>query len=315
MLTSLRHIIQEVSGAERFQDALEISVKRIADALSTQACSIFLLDRQHGEYVLVATHGLNPQAVHKVRVPINKGLIGLVGEREEPVNIDDARMHPRFLHVAEAGEEAYRAFLGTPVIYHRQVLGVLIVQQEDPRRYDESEEAFLVTLATQLASIISHAEATGALAELLASSKGKRHELVYAGVPGAPGIGMGKGVVIYTPNDLETIPDREPEDIAAEVNLLETAFAAVREDLRLLGERLYPSLPTEERALFDVYQRILDSSDLGKEITDVIRRGNWAPGALREVVMAHARHLETLDNEYMHERADDMKDLGRRVLA
>ena len=42
------------------------------------------------------------------------------------------------------------------------MFGVLIVQQQEPRRYDESEEAFLVTLATQLAAIIAHAEATGA---------------------------------------------------------------------------------------------------------------------------------------------------------
>lgn len=315
MLTILRHIIQEVSSAQDFGEALDIMVKRIANALATQACSIFLLDRHHGEYVLVATQGLNPQAVGKVRVPINKGLIGLVGEREEPINIDDATKHPRFLHVAEVKEEAYRAFLGTPVIYHRQVLGVLIVQQQEPRRYDEAEEAFLVTLATQLAAIIAHAEATGALAELLASSKEKRHELVYSGVPGAPGIGMGTGVVVYVPYDLDAVPDREPDDMEAEIELLDMAFATVREDLRLLGERLYPSLPPEERALFDVYQRILDSADLGKEVADTIRAGNWAPGALREVIQAHVRRLENLDNEYMRERATDISDLGLRVLA
>jgi phosphotransferase system enzyme I (PtsP) len=315
MLTILRQIIQEVSGAQDFSEALDIMVQRIANALATQACSIFLLDRHHGEYVLVATQGLNPDAVGKIRVPINKGLIGLVGEREEPVNIDDARMHPRFLHVAEAGEEAYRAFLGTPVIYHRQVLGVLIVQQEEPRRYDESEEAFLVTLATQLATIIAHAEATGALSDLLESSKEVRHDHVYSGVPGAPGIGIGKGVVVYAPFDLDSIPDRVPENVEAEIELLDAAFAAVREDIKMLSERLYPNLPAEERALFEVYQRILDSADLGKEVADNIRAGNWAPGALRESIQAHVRHLEGLDNEYMRERAVDIKDLGLRVLA
>ena len=157
MLTILRHIIQEVSSAEDFSDALNIMVRRIASALATQACSIFLLDRHRGEYVLVATQGLNPKAIGKVRVPMNKGLIGFVGEREEPINIDDATKHPRFLHVAEAKEEAYRAFLGTPVIYHRQVLGVLIVQQQEPRRYDEAEEAFLVRRRHILqASIMVH---------------------------------------------------------------------------------------------------------------------------------------------------------------
>lgn len=315
MLTILRHIIQEVSSAPDFGDALDIMVKRIANALATQACSVFLLDRQHGEYVLMATQGLNPQAVGKIRVPINKGLIGLVGEREEPVNIDDAKKHPRFLHVAEAKEDAYRAFLGTPIIYHRQVLGVLIVQQEDPRRYDESEEAFLVTLAAQLAAIIAHAEATGALSSLMQTSKEKRHDHVYSGVPGAPGIGMGVGVVVFAPYDLDSVPDREPNDIETELKLLDDAFASVREDLRIMSERLYPTLPLEERALFDVYQRILDSADLGKEVADGIRAGNWAPGALRMCIEAHVRRLENLDNEYMRERAVDIKDLGLRVLA
>lgn len=314
MLNTLRQIIQEVSGAEDFQDALDIMVKRIANALTTQACSIFLLDRHHGEYVLAATQGLNPEAVGKVRVALNKGIIGLVGEREEPINIDDATKHPRFLHVAEIKEESYRAFLGTPIIYHRQVLGVLIAQQQEPRRYDEAEEAFLVTLATQLASIIAHAEATGALTQLLESTQKKTHDLVYAGVPGAPGVGTGLGVVVFIPFDLESIPDREPEDVEEEIRLLDEAFAIVREELKVLGERLYPSLPSEERALFDVYQRILDSSDLGKEVADEIRAGNWAPGALREVIQLHVRRLENLDNEYMRERADDIRDLGRRVL-
>lgn len=313
MLTVLRHIIQEVTSAEQFDAALNIMVKRIADALATQACSVFLLDRHHGEYILAATQGLNPNAVGKVRVPLNRGLIGLVGEREEPINIDDATQHPRFLHVELAKEEAYRAFLGTPIIHHRQVLGVLIVQQAESRKYDESEEAFLVTLATQLASIIAHAEATGELAQLLATPNGKR-EQVFSGVPGAPGIGIGVGVVLFTPFDIDSVPDREPEDVEAEIQLLDASFAAVREDIRSLSERLSQSLPPQERALFDVYQRILDSNDLGKEVADCIRNGNWAPGALRSVIQAHVRRLENLDNEYMRERATDIKDLGYRVL-
>ncbi|OGT46664.1 MAG: phosphoenolpyruvate--protein phosphotransferase [Gammaproteobacteria bacterium RIFCSPHIGHO2_12_FULL_41_20] len=314
MLTTLRQIIQEVSSAQDFKEALSIIVRRIVKALNTQACSIFLLDRRHGEYVLMATQGLNTKAVGKIRIPLSQGLIGLIGEREEPLNIDDASKHPHFLRVAEAKEEAYKAFLGAPIIYHRQVLGVLIVQQEEPRRYDESEEAFLVTLATQLAAIIAHAEATGALTELLESSKNKAYALVLSGIPSSPGIGIGTGVVVYTPFNLDTIPDHEPDDIEAEVELLEYALTAVREDLRILSERLYSTLPSEERALFDVYQQILSSPELLDEITQAIRRNNWAPGALREIIQTHIRRLESLENEYMRERATDIKDLGHRIL-
>ncbi|HLB58313.1 MAG TPA: phosphoenolpyruvate--protein phosphotransferase, partial [Gammaproteobacteria bacterium] len=79
--------------------------------------------------------------------------------------------------------------------------------------------------------------------------------------------------------------------------------------------RLYPNLPLEERALFDVYQRMLDVTDLGAEIIHAIRSGNWAQGALRQVIQTHVHHLENLENEYLRERAVDIKDLGHRVLA
>ena len=42
-----------------------------------------------------------------------------------------------------------------PIIHQRRVLGVLVVQQRDSRKFDESEEAFLVTLAAQLATAAS----------------------------------------------------------------------------------------------------------------------------------------------------------------
>jgi phosphotransferase system enzyme I (PtsP) len=315
MLTTLRRIIQEVSSTSDFKEALDIMVVEIAKALETDACSVFLLDRRFGEYVLIATLGLNPEAVGKVRIPLDKGLIGLVGEREEPINVDDAAKHPRFLAVAEVKEEIYRAFLGVPVIYHRQVLGVIFVQQKEPRRYDEAEEAFLVTLATQLAAIIAHAEATGRLATVLDIHHNKDQEAVYSGIPGSPGIGIGRGVVVYPLLDLDAVPDREPDDLEAEIALLDSALETARQDMQILSERLNPSLHSEERLLFDAYQHILDRTGLGQEVVDEIRLGNWAQGALRRVIQAHVRRLENMDNDYLRERAADMRDLGRRVLS
>lgn len=315
MLKVLRHIIQEVASARHFREALAIMVKRVAKALNSQSCTIYLLDRRTGEYLLVATKGLNPQAVGKIRIALNLGLIGLVGEREEPINLDHASQHPRFLHISEVQEEAYNAFLGAPVIYHRQVLGVIIVQRFESKRYDESEEAFLATLATQLAAVIAHAEATGAVANLFDSHEHKKREAVYSGIPSAPGVGIGRGVVIFPLYDLDNIPDREPEDVETEIRLLEIALTAGQKDFKKLADRLYPNLPLEERALFDVYQRMLDITDLGAEIIYAIRKGNWAQGALRQVIQAHVHRLENLENEYLRERAVDIKDLGHRVLA
>lgn len=316
MLKTLRRIIQEVSRAENFSEALNIMVKRVAWALNTQACSVFLIDKSRSEYVLMATKGLNPQAVGKVRFPITQGLVGYVGEREEPLNIDDASLHPRFLHVPEVGEEQYKAFLGTPLIYHRKVLGVVIVQQQESRRYDESEEAFLVTIAAQLAVIIAHAEATGVIQKLLNEKhKSMTEQTSYSGIPSVLGVGIGKGVVIYPLYDLDAIPDRKADDIETEIRLLEVALSAGQADFKMLSERLYPNLPLEESSLFEVYQRMLDATDLGSEIIHVIREGHWAQGALRQVIQRYVDHLENLENDYLRERAVDIKDLGQRVLA
>ncbi len=317
MLKTLRRIIQEVVAAPEFRSALDIMVKCVAEALNTEACSIFLLDRRHGEHVLLATSGLNPLAIGKVRVPVGQGLIGFVGEREEPLNVSDAPKHPRFLHVPEVGEESYHAFLGAPVIYHRQVLGVVIAQQHTPRRYDDAEEAFLVTLAAQLAAVIAHAEATGEVARLLDSHQVNQQpaEESYAGISGAPGVGIGTGVVVTFSADLASVPDRAPDDIESEIRLLETALAASQEEFRILGERIYEHLPSEERELFAAYQQLLDITDLGADIVAAIRQGNWAQGALRSVIDAHVARLESVDDDYLRERAADIRNLGHRVLA
>ena len=55
--------------------------------------------------------------------------------------------------------------------------------------------------------------------------------------------------------------------------------------------------------------------DRGGEVTEVIKTGQWAQGALRQVVGEHVNRFELMDDDFMRERASDVKDLGRRLLA
>ena len=155
MLDVLRRVIQEVSGAGDLQSVLEIIVERVQSAMQTEVCSIYLKDKERQQYVFMATRGLNAEAVGKVTLGVDEGLVGYVGERAEPINLEDAQNHPRNRFFEEIGEEAYHAFLGVPIIHHRVLLGVLVVQQQQTRRFDESEEAFLITLSAQLAGVSS----------------------------------------------------------------------------------------------------------------------------------------------------------------
>lgn len=318
MLKTLRRIVQEVNSAEGLLDALQIMVTRVREAVETQSASIYLIDNRHSEYVLMATEGLNVAGVGHIRVSMDEGLIGLVGRREEPINLEDAPSHDSFFHHPEAGEEKYRAFLGIPIIHHRRLYGVLTIQQEEQRRYDESEEAFVITIGAQLGAVIAHASATGELNSLLAtetSEESDYEEASIGGIPSVPGVGIGQAVVVYPLADLDAVPDRQVEDMASEIRAIHDALSAAREEVQRMSERLADSLPPQELALFDVYMKILDSQSLGEEVITEIKQGMWAQAALRKVIKTHINHFESLEDDYLRERADDFRDLGRRVLS
>ena len=314
MLNTLRKIVQEVNAAKDLKAALGIIVLRVREAMHSHVCSVYLLDPESNRYVLMATEGLNKRAVGKVSMASNEGLVGLVGAREEPLNLEDAANHPRYRYFAETGEERYASFLGAPIIHHRRVMGVLVIQQKESRQFDEGEEAFLVTMSAQLAGVIAHAEATGSIRGLGKQGKGI-HEAKFTGVPGSPGAAVGRAVVMLPPADLEVVPDKRVEDVEAELTLFSRALDSVRGDLHALSAKLATQLRPEERALFDVYLLMLDDDAIGNEIIRIIRTGQWAQGALRQVVGDHVQRFELMEDAYLRERASDIKDLGRRLLA
>ncbi|MFK3797923.1 MULTISPECIES: phosphoenolpyruvate--protein phosphotransferase [unclassified Pseudomonas] len=314
MLNTLRKIVQEVNSAKDLKAALGIIVLRVKEAMSSQVCSVYLLDPETNRFVLMATEGLNKRSIGKVSMAPNEGLVGLVGTREEPLNLENAADHPRYRYFAETGEERYASFLGAPIIHHRRVVGVLVIQQKERRQFDEGEEAFLVTMSAQLAGVIAHAEATGSIRGLGRQGKGIQ-EAKFVGVAGSPGAAVGTALVVLPPADLDVVPDKAITDIDAEIKLFKNALEGVRSDMRALSAKLATQLRPEERALFDVYLMMLDDASLGSEVKNIIKTGQWAQGALRTVVNEHVNRFELMDDEYLRERASDVKDLGRRLLA
>lgn len=314
MLETLRNIVQDVNAAPDFQRRLDIIVSRVKEAMGTEVCSIYLMNPARTHYMFVATEGLNIEAVGNVRLAIDEGLVGVVGRRAEPINLEDATTHSQFHYLPEIGEERFHAFLGVPIIHHRRNLGVMVVQQSESRRFDESEEAFLVTLSAQLAGIVAHAEATGEIAHL-GQDDHELRDLRFVGVPGAPGIVVGDAVVVQPTADLNAVPDREVENVMVELAVFDRAINAIRTQIRQIGEQLATSLPPQELALFDAYLHMLDDDALAGDVRDEIRKGQWSQGALRQVIQEHVRNFERMEDSYIRERAADVRELGQRVLA
>lgn len=320
MLKTLRRIVQEVSSAQNLSESLSILVKKISEATQTKAVSVYLIDNQTAEYVLTAVSGLNPHAVGLVRLSLDQGLIGLVGRREEPINLDDSSQHPDFFEDSTVDDNLLKAFLGVPIIHHRRLYGVLTLQQNEPRKFDESEEAFLVTLAAQLGGIIAHSEATGELTKLVHSgfSDPLEHadDASFGGIGSVPGVGIGTAVIVYPVAEIDAVPNRIIEDVEHELTVFREALASTREEISKLSKRLKLSLPEEEASLFDVYLKILDKESLGNEVEKIIiRKKTWAQWSLARVIKRYITQFNQMDDPYLRERVSDFRDIGRRVLS
>lgn len=314
MLTTLKRIVQEMNQIPALDTALFRLASRVKHTLSVDSCSIYLADYDTQEFILKATDGLHPDAVEQVRIGFSEGLIGLVGQREEPLNIVNAHNHPRFKHYPEVKEEKYNAFLGTPIINQRRVLGVITLQQSQMRRFSEDEEAFLVTLAAQLALEITNADIRGALTLSNSNDNTARQKNV-RGIAGSPGLAIGKGVSPDKSINLKNWVVKRTQSPQTQIQLYRKGVEVTRGHVDALSQRLDDGIPDDVKSIFQLYHHLLDANSLGREVEEKIRQGWDAASSLKMVVESYAARFQAMDDPYMQERAIDIVDLSDRILA
>ncbi|QYJ85316.1 phosphoenolpyruvate--protein phosphotransferase [Shewanella mesophila] len=304
MLKTLRDITQAVAAADDLQSALSLLVTQTKSAMATQCCSIYILEEQ--QLVLSATDGLDPSAVGHVKMPLTQGLVGLVAEREEPINLADAPLHPRFKLFTEVAEEDFRAFLAVPIIYQKLILGVLVVQQADERQFSEAEEAFLMTLAAQLAVAVREQRKK-------AEVKSSPDQCYYSGTSAANGVVIAHAMVIGGDISLEQ-EDYFATDIEEELIQLKYALDACRNTLSALSQRFDGENEKEVQSIFSALLLLLDDTSLGGEYVREIKLGWSAVSAVSRVSLRYIDQFLQMQDPYLQERATDIRDLGQRVL-
>lgn len=312
MLATLRQIVEEISRIPQLEEALQCVATRLKEAMSVDCCAVYLADYEQQDFVLVATEGLAEEGIG-LRIGFSEGLIGLIGQREEPINVDDAQSHPRFKHYPEVKEESYHAFLGTPIIHQRKVLGVISVQQKSRRKFAEEEEALLITLGAQMALEVANAEARGAL--VISESKTQIWKKGIFGRPGSPGLALGIGYMPASKPKLSDYISTRSTDAPGEIAKYRQAVAKTKEDIKVLTSRVEDEVPDDVMNIFHLYDHLLDATSLGRAVEEKIRAGWNAPSGLKQVVEMYQRQFLQMTDRYMQERAVDVVDCGNRVFA
>ncbi|WP_437612830.1 phosphoenolpyruvate--protein phosphotransferase [Erwinia sp. V71] len=306
MLTQLRDIVEKVAGAPRLHESLEILVNEICLAMDTEVCSVYLADHDRRCYYLMATRGLKKPRGRTVALAFDEGIVGLVGRLAEPINLADAQKHPSFKYIPSVKEERFRSFLGVPIISRRQLLGVLVVQQREHRQFDESEESFLVTLATQLATLLSQSQ----LQQLFGQFRQSRIRALAA----APGVAVAPGWVDNTQPSLDLVSAASTLDSLRERERLQLAMAEASNEFRRYSKRFTASVQKESAAIFDLYSHLLTDARLKKDLFAAIDDGSVAEWAVKTVIEKFAAQFASLQDNYLRERAGDLRVLGQRLL-
>jgi starch phosphorylase len=150
-----------VSQGGNSSETLTNIVNLIKQRFASDVCSVYLLEPDRANLVLAATVGLRPESVGQVRMRVTEGLAGLVAEQARPVVVQDASAHPRFKYFRDIGEEAYRTFLGVPIVDRSVLQGVLVIQTTEARAFADGDVRMLTAAGTQLAPMVSEARTEG----------------------------------------------------------------------------------------------------------------------------------------------------------
>jgi len=176
-LRLLTETIAAVNSTLDLEEVLALVARKVAEALDTEACFVYLYDEGADELVLRATHGTAVEAMtRRPRMRPGEGITGTAAAERTPIMIAaQADLDPRFKGFANLPEDQYESILAVPILAREKLAGALNVRTIAPREFTPEEIELLVAIAGQVAQTIEHAklytEAQRRVAELEALAR------------------------------------------------------------------------------------------------------------------------------------------------
>src|SRR4051812_18576731 len=160
-LKLLTDTIAAVNSTLDLEEVLARVATKVAEALHTDACFVYLYDERADELVLRATHGTPIDGMsRRPRMRPGEGITGSAAAARAPVMLESqAHLDPRFKHFPNLPEDEYESFLAVPILARDVALeGALNVRTRQARTFTEDEVELLLAIAAQVAQSIEHAK-------------------------------------------------------------------------------------------------------------------------------------------------------------
>ncbi|MEE6031049.1 phosphoenolpyruvate-protein phosphotransferase PtsI [Avibacterium paragallinarum] len=136
-----------------------------------------------------------------------------------------------------------------------------------------------------------------------------------SGIPASPGIVFGKALVLKEEKIVLDTQKIQDDQVEAEVARFYEGRNAAVEQLTAIKDRAYASLGEEKAAIFEGHLMILEDEELEEEIIDYLRSNKVNAGvAASTIIDQQVAMLSEIDDEYLKERAGDIRDIGNRLI-
>jgi phosphotransferase system, enzyme I, PtsP len=311
LLARLRDLMAQGHSSAAFAPLPEM-VRLVASELVTEVCSVYAM-RPGDVLELVATQGLRPDAVGRTRLRVGEGIVGLAATTGA-LNLPDAQNHPAFAYRPETGEEPYASMLAVPVRRAGRTLGVVVVQNRAPRRYEPDEVEVLETVAMLLAELLAAAGASDGADEGLAATLPRR----FVATVLVPGLAMGPAILAGTSRTPRRLLADDPD---AELVRLKRAMDVMRSDLDELIKARLPQGQTQSpeaaasREILEAYRLVASDSGWIRRVAEAIQGGLSAEAAVHRVADELRDRMRRVTDPYLREKVADLEDLAGRLLA
>ncbi|MBV1916481.1 MAG: phosphoenolpyruvate--protein phosphotransferase [Sphingomonadaceae bacterium] len=305
ILTRLHDVMASRSHA---QAKLNTVVEVIGECLDSEVCSIYLLRESMLE--LYATRGLAQEAVHVTRMGVGEGLVGIIAEDAEMLNLAEAAAHSDFSYRPETGEDKFHSFAGVPIVQRERAVGVLSVQHVDPRRYEEVEIETLQTVAMVLSELISNAglideEDARALGAAASGPEQLRGQTLVKG--------LASGQAVFHQPRI-TIEHVVADDTEAERQRVFHAFDKMREQIDRMAGQAEFGVGGEHEEVLQTYKMFAYDEGWARRINEAIDSGLTAEAAIERVQQHTRLRMRKIDDPLLADRMHDLEDLANRLL-
>jgi phosphotransferase system enzyme I (PtsP) len=304
----LRRLRDIMAGSGSAQQRLDKIVQVIAADMVAEVCSAYVM--RAGEVLeLFATEGLRREAVHRTRLRVGEGLVGVIGATARPLALADAQAHPDFAYRPETGEEIYHSLMGVPILRSGRVLGVLVVQNRTLRNYTEDEVEALQTIAMVLAELAASGELVEP-GELAPSDGIALLPVRLEGTRLNAGLALGAAVLHEPRIVIRQIVAEDPE---AELERLRKAVKEMQSAIDALLAASDVADGGEHRDILETYRMFAADRGWLARIREAVRSGLTAEAAVQKVQDDNRARMNQVSDPYLRERLADLEDLANRL--